>query len=371
MLKQYRKTRTVTDLHNYLHYKNKYKEVCKCKRLHFEKSKIQNIEASVRNPKKFWREIKNITGTSSKSPNISLTAWYEHFSSVFAHDDQNTEVPQSYTEHNIDQDEFNDIEQAIFNEQISENEIMEVIKSTNVNKSTAGPIPTTLIVNGSIILMPLLHKLFNRLFTTGEFPSNWTESIIIPLHKKGDTNIPNNYRGIALIDSLSKLYISILTKRVTFYINAYSLISECQSGFRSGYSTVDNAYVLYSIVSKYLNMKRKPIYVAFIDFQKPFDSVDRNLLFEIIHKNGIKGKLFTAITSIYSNVKAKVKTETALTDPFVCPVGLRQGCSLSPILFSLFINELNTLLCNSDIRGIQMFPNVTEIFLLMFADDIG
>ena len=66
-----------------------------------------------------------------------------------------------------------------------------------------------------------------------------------------------------------------------------------------------------------------------------------------------------------------MRTSQGYTDTCSCPVGLLQGCSLSPILFAMFIDELYTLLCECDVRGIQLMPNLTEIGLLMFADDIA
>ena len=173
------------------------------------------------------------------------------------------------------------------------------------------------------------------------------------------------------MEILSKIYISILTKRLTFYAEAYEKLTESQAGFRNGYSTVDNAFALYSIVTKYFNLRRKAVYVALIDFEKAFDTVDRPILYDILHKNGVTGTLFTAIQAIYNNVKACVKSPDGISDEFICPVGLRQGCSLSPILFSLFINEMYYEFKSSNVRGIQLFPDLTEIFLLMFADDIG
>ena len=118
-------------------------------------------------------------------------------------------------------------------------------------------------------------------------------------------------------------------------------------------------------------MKKKSVYVAFIDFEKAFDSVSRPLLYNVLIKHGIKGNLFRAIQSIYSSVKSCVRSDDGISDVFSCPIGLRQGCSLSPILFSLFINELDDVMRNSDIRGIQLFPDFTSVFMLMFADDIG
>ena len=72
---------------------------------------------------------------------------------------------------------------------------------------------------------------------------------------------------------------------------------------------------------------------------------------------------------MYKTVKACVRTTEGLTEYFDCPSGLKQGCLASPILFSMFINEFAVLVEKSGIRGVQFFPDLTEILLLMFADD--
>ena len=94
-------------------------------------------------------------------------------------------------------------------------------------------------------------------------------------------------------------------------------------------------------------------------------------MYEILRNNGFKGKLYNAITSIYCCVKACVRDGNDISSSLACPIGLRQGCKLSPILFAMYINELHTFLENQNTRGVQHFPDITEIFMLMFADDVG
>ena len=82
------------------------------------------------------------------------------------------------------------------------------------------------------------------------------------------------------------------------------------------------------------------MYVAFIDFRKAFDSVIRSKLLAILKKKSLKGKMYRTIVSMYNVVKSKVRAGNDLTESFVCPGGLKQGEICSPVLFSLFIDEL-------------------------------
>ena len=81
------------------------------------------------------------------------------------------------------------------------------------------------------------------------------------------------------------------------------------------------------------------------------------------------GKMLKSVREIYSKVKATVRTKDGLTKLFYCILGVRHGCMLSPRLFIIFINELESMLRKLEYRGISM-GNAIEIFLLMYADDI-
>ena len=77
-----------------------------------------------------------------------------------------------------------------------------------------------------------------------------------------------------------------------------------------------------------------------MDLKKTFDSVQRGPLFNILCQNGLSGKFLNALGAIYKSVVSCVRIGDRLTEFFDCPAGLRQGCILSPMLFSLFINEI-------------------------------
>ena len=80
------------------------------------------------------------------------------------------------------------------------------------------------------IFSPILLKLFNYVFSNGVYPSSWSEGLITPIHKKGDLDNSNNYRGITLINTLSKIYSHILNNRLLLWASDNGKIVDCQFG---------------------------------------------------------------------------------------------------------------------------------------------
>ena len=112
------------------------------------------------------------------------------------------------------------------------------------------------------------------------------------------------------------------------------------------------------------------MYVAFIVFRKAFDSVIRSKWLAVLKKKSLKGKMYQAIVSMYHVVKSKVRAGNDLTESFVCPRGLKQGEICSPVLFSLFIDELANEKMQRGKHGIHLIPDLVEIVNLLFADDV-
>ena len=155
------------------------------------------------------------------------------------------------------------------------------------------------------IILPYLHKLFNLIYDHSTFPKSWAHSMIVPIHKKGDIN-PDNYRPISLISILSKVFTQIINIRLTRWENLHHFIVEEQAGFRRNYSTCDNIFILYHSIRKYFHRKRK-LYVAFFDYQKAFDTLDRQLLWKVPHQYSVKDKVAKIVKSIHSSARSCVK----------------------------------------------------------------
>lgn len=193
------------------------------------------------------------------------------------------------------------------NQPISENEITDAIKAIKDRKAagTDGLIGE-FFKHGIDVILPFLVTFFNFIFDHALYPDEWCLAIVQPLFKKGDPNIADKYKGISLLNVCNKLYSYILNRHITKWISDNGIIGEEQAGFRENYNTTDQTFTLYSLIQKQLIRHRK-LYVAFIDFREAFDSVSREKLWKVLTKNGMGGNIVSALRSMYSVVKAKVR----------------------------------------------------------------
>jgi hypothetical protein len=148
----------------------------------------------------------------------------------------------------------------------------------------------------------------------------------------------------------------------------HNTISDAQFGFQKGRSTVDAIFILHSIINHYL-YENKRLYVIFVDMMKCFDTIYRNALWLKLHKCGIQGKILRIVRDMYGKVKSCVKSLSTFSDYFSYAIGLRQGEVLSPLLFSLFVEDLEMFLQNNINSGLQLDDIV--LILLLFADDMA
>jgi hypothetical protein len=364
-LRKFRRTKFPHDRFDYCKLRREYKNLLYRKKKIYNKNTIDELLMSIDNQQLFWEKVNNISRDRKHNKNnINIQQWFEHFSKL---------LNKEYVDESINNDEDRDYitpDNLYFNRPISKEEVLLALRKLKFKKA-AGPdgLVGEVFRYGSDIVAPFFVRFLNKLFDSGIFPENWTESIIVTLYKKGNVNDPGNYRGISISDISSKVYGTIINKRIQVWAQENDITGEFQAGFKPGYSTIDNIFVLMACVQKQFALNRK-LYVAFIDFEKAFDSINRNLLWPILDKNGIKGKLFRCIKSMYSNVKARVRSGAKLTPYINCSAGVKQGDNCSPVLFSLFINELAIEIINNGRHGVTFLMDNFELFILLLADDL-
>ena len=306
----------------------------------------QNLRLSdIKDPNMFWQELRKIQSKKTIE-GIAGNEWIGYFTKLLENDHtkENIEKVNEVSTHDRNCDLCDDNlpseSENILNEEISVEEVIRAIKNLPKNKSPGEDgITNECLSTAAETLAPFITKVFNIIFNTGVLPNRWTQGIICPIHKKGNTADPNNYRGITLLNSLSKLLSSVLNNRLQLWCQENDLLYEEQSGFRKGYSTVDNMFSLMTCIQKYICKPRGRFYTTFVDFSKAFDSVIHSHLWTSIINNGIHGKMLKMLRAMYENMKACIKTKKGLTEYFECEIGTRQGDILSPLLFILHLNE--------------------------------
>ena len=115
--------------------------------------------------------------------------------------------------------------------------------------------------------------------------------------------------------------------RLNHYSEQFSVLNENQCGFRKGYSTVDNIFVLHSFF-ELIKVKKKKLFATYVDFEKAFDTVWRDALWSKLLINNINGKMYNVIYNMYQNIKSRIVYNGKVSNYFDCNNGVRQGVNL-------------------------------------------
>lgn len=249
-------------------------------------------------------------------------------------------------------------------EPISELEISKHISHLKPEKSP-GPdnISNEALKIGAPLLVPYLAQLYNMVLEQETVPKQWCSSDIILLYKKGNPLDVSNYRPISLLSSVYKLFTSILQTRLTPSIDAHQPIE--QAGFRSGYSTIDHIHTLDQVMGKYIEYNY-PLYIAFIDYSKAFDSITHSSIWRALKTCEINQTYINILINIYSQSVSRVKMERK-GEEIAIGKGVRQGDPISPKLFIAVLEQVFKNIQWKN-KGISILNK--RLTHLRFADDI-
>ena len=177
-----------------------------------------------------------------------------------------------------------------------------------------------------------LKRIFDLIWEKETVLAQWTKGFICKIPKKGNLQECGNWRGVILLPLASKVLSWILIKRIQAGVDT-SLRKE-QTGFRRGRGTVDQIFILRNILEQ-VNKRNATLYVHFVDFEKAFDSIHRDSLWNIIRRYGIPAKLIQMVKTLYENFQCSVIDDGETTEWFPVVTGVKQGCCMSELLFLL------------------------------------
>ena len=182
----------------------------------------------------------------------------------------------------------------------TEKEIITAVKNLkNIKSEGLNNILNEQLKSTIQVMSPIYVKLFNIIFDTGLVPESWAIGNILPIFKnKGNPNLPENYRPITLLSCFGKLFTSILNTRITQFLEDNGILNSCQAGFRKGFSTSDNLFIIQSLI-EISKANKKKLFCAFIDFKQAFDKVWRDGLWHKLQNTRIDAyDLYNTCTSI-------------------------------------------------------------------------
>lgn len=353
-LKLLRATNSMSAKSRYQEANKAFKTICKEKKNQYSRSLMQRL-SEVRDSRAFWKLVRELNGIPfARKTEISITILAEHFERLLSVSGSPNQMQFAYPWVG------NDYLDRAFTTQ----EITDVLNRCSINKAPGEDrVPYEFYKYASENFITKLTDAFNYIFDSCEIPQNFRKNIIFPLFKKGDVNDPNNYRGISFLNAVMKIFTGVILDRLTLWTQEHNLLSEFQAGFRKEYSTVDNIFSLTSIANSYIS-KGKKLYAFFIDFKAAFDSINRIALFYKLSCLGLSSKMLTIIRRLYEDNLSAVWDGAERSDWFQTTSGVKQGCLLSPLLFSLFLDDLTSFLPG----GISFAG--TDIKALLYADDI-
>jgi len=216
-------------------------------------------------------------------------------------------------------------------------------------------------------LIPLLHKTFNWILKGGAIPDSWREAIISVIAKEGkDKTNCSNYRPISVLNIDYRLFTAILARRFENILP--DIISLDQTGFIKNRQTQDNIRRTLHIM-QHINDKKIEALIMGMDAEKAFDSVRWDFLFRVMKRFNFHERCIETIRAMYTGPIARIKVNGSLSNFIKLERGCRQGCSVSPLLFAVFLEPLSQWIKqNNSIQGIVIAGLEQKIAL--FADDV-